>query len=184
MPVAYRIEAFGPSSSSFFSPFSPRSILHARRKQPALEESTSQTRRDMHQVSRIGFALLIVAAALVRGAGLEMGNQAGATKVAAPKQLFAVRGEIKKAASADKGMLAITIKPFKDFAEVTVAARENDLVGSAVKREGGHDLFNALIGEDSRDDDGLTAAELREGDLVSIIYDPNQQNRALEIYVH
>ena len=81
-------------------------------------------------------------------------------------------------------MLAVTVKPFKDFAEVTVAARENDLVGTAVRRERGADLFGALAGDDSREDEGLTAGELREGDLISIIYDPLQENRALEIYVH
>ena len=33
-------------------------------------------------------------------------------------------------------------------------------------------------------DETITAAELNEGDVVSVIYDPQAQNRVLEIYVH
>lgn len=99
------------------------------------------------------------------------------------KQLSAVRGEIIKMKSQSKGMLLITIRPAKDFAEVTVLARENDLVGSAVARSSAGDLLG-LFSEDSRDDETITAAELNEGDAVSVIYDPQAQNRALEIYLH
>jgi hypothetical protein len=79
--------------------------------------------------------------------------------------------------------LLITVRPAKDFAEVTVLARENDLVGSAVTRAGDTDLLG-LLSEDSRDDETITAAELNEGDVVSIIYDAQTQNRVMEIYLH
>jgi hypothetical protein len=100
------------------------------------------------------------------------------------KQLLAVRGEIVKLALQSKGMIAITVRPSKEFAEVTVIARENDLVGNAVSRESSSDLLGLLGDDDPREDEKITAAELREGDIVSIIYDPQQQNRALEIYLH
>jgi DNA-directed RNA polymerase subunit H (RpoH/RPB5) len=99
------------------------------------------------------------------------------------RQLSAVRGEIVKVKSPNKGMLLITVRPAKDFAEVTVLARENDLVGSAVTRAGDTDLLG-LLSEDSRDDETITAAELNEGDVVSIIYDAQTQNRVMEIYLH
>lgn len=81
-----------------------------------------------------------------------------------------------------KGSLLITIRPSKDFGEVTISARDNDLVGSAVGRAEGADLLG-LLSEDERDSETITAAELNEGDIVSVIYDPQAQNRALEIYV-
>jgi hypothetical protein len=99
------------------------------------------------------------------------------------RQLAAVRGEVSKIASASKGMLFITVKPAKDFVEVTVLARENDFVGLAVGRSSEPDLLG-LLSDDSRDDETITAAELNEGDVVSVIYDPQVQNRALEIYIH
>jgi hypothetical protein len=77
----------------------------------------------------------------------------------------------------------ITVKPPKDFGEVIVIARENDLVGQAAGRSGDSDLIGLLAGDD-REDENITAAELAEGDVVSVIYDPQQQNRAVEIYVH
>lgn len=98
------------------------------------------------------------------------------------KQLAAVRGEIIKLTAASKGMLLITVRPAKDFQEVTVLARENDLVGAAVGRSGEADLLG-LLSEDSHDDETITAAELNQGDVVSVIYDPQLQNRALEIYL-
>ena len=99
------------------------------------------------------------------------------------RQLSAVRGEVVKVKSPNKGMLLITVRPAKEFAEVTVLARENDLVGSAVRRAGDTDLLG-LLTEDSREDETITAAELNEGDVVSIIYDAQAQNRVLEIYLH
>lgn len=108
---------------------------------------------------------------------------AGRQASSGAKQLSAVRGEIVKIKSPSKGMLLITVRPAKDFSEVTVLARENDLVGSAVTRAGATDLLG-LLSEDSRDDETITAAELNEGDVVSVIYDPQAQNRALEIYSH
>ena len=99
------------------------------------------------------------------------------------RQLAAVRGEVTKLTSSSKGTLLITVRPAKDFQEVTVLARENDLVGEAVGRSGEPDLLD-LISDDSRDDETITAAELNEGDVVSVIYDPQLQNRALEIYRH
>lgn len=102
---------------------------------------------------------------------------------AAAKQLAAVRGEIIKMTSASKGMLLITVRPAKEFQEVTVLARENDLVGAAAGRSGEPDLLG-LLSDDTSDDETITAAELNEGDVVSVIYDPQLQNRALEIYLH
>lgn len=99
------------------------------------------------------------------------------------RQLAAVRGEITKMKSASKGMLLITVKPAKDFAEVTVLARENDLVGQGVGRAQDSDLLG-LLSDDSRDEEAITAAELSEGDVVSVIYDPRSENRVLEIYAH
>src|SRR5215216_2949383 len=64
------------------------------------------------------------------------------------RQLSAVRGEIVKVKAANKGMLLITVRPAKDFGEVTVLARENDLVGSAVTRASDTDLLG-LFSEDS-----------------------------------
>jgi hypothetical protein len=108
---------------------------------------------------------------------------AGQQRASGAKQLFAVRGEVISIKSQSKGMLLITVRPAKDYSEVTALARENDLVGNAVARAGGNDLLG-LLSEDSRDDETITAAELNEGDVISIIYDPQAQNRALEIYLH
>ncbi len=98
------------------------------------------------------------------------------------KQLFAVRGEITTIKPQSKGLLLITVKPAKEFAAVTVLAHENDLVGSAVRRGGRVDLLG-LLADEGRGDEIITAAELAEGDDVSVIYDPQQQNRVLEIYL-
>jgi hypothetical protein len=99
------------------------------------------------------------------------------------KQLLAVRGEVVKREAHTKGWLRLTIKPLKDTVEVIVFAREKDLVGNAVNRSGDKELLN-LLSESSREGETLTAAELDEGDFVSVIYDPQQQNRAIEIYIH
>ena len=80
-------------------------------------------------------------------------------------------------------MLLITVKPAKEFGEITVLARENDLVGAAVGHSGEADLLG-LLSDDSRDDETITAAELHQGDVVSVIYDPQRKNRVLEIYLH
>jgi len=81
-------------------------------------------------------------------------------------------------------LVSITVRPAHEVATVTVIARENDIVGTAVGRPGGADLVGLLTGEDQRENERITAVEIREGDLVSIIYDPAAQNRALEIYIH
>ena len=99
------------------------------------------------------------------------------------RQLAAVRGEIIKMTGASKGTLLISVRPAKEFPEVTVLARENDLVGAAVGRAGEPDLLG-LLSDDTHDDETITAAELNQGDVVSIIYDPQLQNRVLEIYLH
>lgn len=99
------------------------------------------------------------------------------------RQLAAVRGEIVKIAAPSKGMLLITVKPAKEFPEIVVLARENDLVGTAVGRAGEADLLG-LLSDDTHDDENITAAELNKGDIISVIYDPQLQNRVLEIYVH
>jgi hypothetical protein len=98
------------------------------------------------------------------------------------KQLYAVRGEITARKPLAKGWLQLTIKA-KDAAEVTISALENDLVGNAVSRSSDTDLAGLLSGSE-RAAENITAAELEEGDVVSVIYDPQQQNRALEIYLH
>jgi DNA-directed RNA polymerase subunit H (RpoH/RPB5) len=109
-------------------------------------------------------------------------NDEAAQRTPALRQLAAVRGEIIKVTRPVKGMLSITVRPAKEFQEVTVLARENDLVGSAVGRSGESDLLG-LLSDDSHDDETITAAELNEGDVVSVIYDPARQNKALEIYL-
>ena len=98
------------------------------------------------------------------------------------RQLSAVRGEIVRISRPGKGSLLITVRPSKGFTEVTVMARENDLVGSAVGKTDSADLLG-LLSDDDRDNETITAAELNEGDIVSVIYDPQAQNRALEIYM-
>lgn len=80
-------------------------------------------------------------------------------------------------------MLLITVKPAKEFPEITVLAGENDLVGAAVGRAGEADLLG-LLSDDTHDDETITAAELNKGDIVSVIYDAQRQNRVLEIYLH
>ena len=99
------------------------------------------------------------------------------------RQLAAVRGEISRLTSPAKGMWLITVKPAKEFQEVTVLARENDLVGTGVGRAGEPDLLG-LLSDDPHDDETITAAELNVGDVVSVIYDPQLQNRVLEMYLH
>ena len=99
------------------------------------------------------------------------------------RQLAAVRGEIISIKTPNKGGLLITVRPAKEFVEVTVLARENDLVGSATGRESDSDLLG-LLSDEARDDETITAAELKESDVVSVIYDPQAQNRVLEIYLH
>jgi DNA-directed RNA polymerase subunit H (RpoH/RPB5) len=121
--------------------------------------------------------LLTVAPSPQRDSAAEKANQQAA------RQLAAVRGEIVKIAAPSKGMLLITVKPAKEFPEITVLARENDLVGAAVGRAGESDLLG-LLSDDTRDDETITAAELNQGDVVSVIYDPQRQNRVLEIYIH
>ena len=111
-----------------------------------------------------------------------IGGEGTIQRASGARQLAAVRGEITKLTPASKGMLLITVKPAKEFQEVTVLGRENDLVGSAVGRSGEADLLG-LLSDDARDDETITAAELNEGDIVSVIYDPQLQNRALEIYL-
>jgi hypothetical protein len=110
-------------------------------------------------------------------------TQNSSATVQTGKQLLAVRGEVVKKAPYSKGWLRITIKPLKDPTEINVVARETDLIGSAVNRSGDKELLN-LLSESSGEGETLTAAELDEGDFMSVIYDPQQQNRALEIYIH
>jgi len=113
---------------------------------------------------------------------MPIGNDEISQRASGARQLAAVRGEITKIASASKGMLLITVKPAKEFQEVTVLARENDLVGAAVGRSGESDLLG-LLSDDTHDEETITAAELDQGDVVSVIYDPQLQNRVLEIYL-
>ena len=110
------------------------------------------------------------------------GNYQANPRSPGTRQLAAVRGEITKLTNSGKGMLLITVRPAKEFQEVTVLARENDLVGAAVGKSGEADLLG-LLSDDTHDDETITAAELNEGDVVSVIYDPQLQNRVLEIYL-
>ena len=129
--------------------------------------------------------MLIALLSMLLAIGHGPASAAQATPPARPaaKQLAAVRGEVVKISAAGRGLLSITVRPARDYAEVTVLARENDLVGSSVGREGGADLLG-LLADDARDDETITAAELSEGDIVSVIYDPQARNRVLEIYIH
>jgi len=112
-------------------------------------------------------------------------RQSTEQQTAGNKQLYAVRGEVTRVAPQGKGQVAITIKPAKDFGEVTVVARENDIVGPASSRQQGGDLLGLVTGsEDAHENERITAAELQTGDIVSVIYNPQTQNRALEIYIH
>ena len=113
---------------------------------------------------------------------MPIANEKISQHASGPRQLAAVRGEITRLTGASKGMLLITVKPAKEFQEVTVLARENDLVGAAVGRSGESDLLG-LLSDDTHDDETITAAELNQGDVVSVIYDPQLQNRVLEIYL-
>lgn len=108
-------------------------------------------------------------------------SQAAGTK----KQLLAVRGEVSHVATRNSELVEITVKPGRDFPEVTVVARQNDLVGNGVSHAAGTDLLGLFAGGDeSRENEKITAAELQQGDVVSVIYDPVNGNRALEIYIH
>lgn len=117
--------------------------------------------------------------------GVDAARQSEATRQSAPaqRQLLAVRGQVVSVKGQGAGLLVIAIKPARGFAEVSVTARENDLVGKAVGGAGDRDLFGLLTG-DAPEDETITAAELGEGDAVSVIYDPQLQNRAVEIYLH
>ena len=126
--------------------------------------------------------LLTLVASQQRDTPRRIGNNEGGQRASSTRILAAVRGEITKLATASKGMLLITVRPAKEFQEVTVLARENDLVGAAVGRSGEADLLG-LLSDDTHDDETITAAELNEGDVVSVIYDPQLQNRVLEIYL-
>jgi hypothetical protein len=101
----------------------------------------------------------------------------------AAKQLFAVRGLITGIKMPSKGELQLTIQPAKDFPEVSVLVRRNEPVGSAARRTADR-AGVSLLGGSSEENEIISAAELAEGDLVSVIYDPQAQNRALEIYLH
>ena len=128
--------------------------------------------------------MLMVLLSLALAAGVPASvAQTAAPSRPPPRHLAAVRGEVVKISAASRGLLLITVRPARDYAEVTVLARENDLVGAGVGREGGADLLG-LLSDDARDDETITAAELNTGDVVSVIYDPQAQNRVLEIYVH
>jgi hypothetical protein len=109
--------------------------------------------------------------------------QASAQVAGPRKQLHAARGEVSRLATQGKGMLLITIDQGKEFDEVTVLARENDPVGRAAGGSAGASLFGLLTEEDT-DEETISAAELARGDLISVIYDPARQNRALELYRH
>ncbi|HKP86478.1 MAG TPA: hypothetical protein VJZ26_10295 [Blastocatellia bacterium] len=132
---------------------------------------------------RIFSVLLSFSLALSLSPSLASGRASVRQGPGSARQLAAVRGEVIRLKPSGKGLLLITVRPAKDFAEVTVLARENDLVGSAIGRAGDSDLLG-LLTDEARDEETITAAELNEGDVVSVIYDPQSQNRVLEIYVH
>lgn len=138
----------------------------------------------MHTLAML-ISLLLMPVPWLQGvrSGPSEGNRTAAQSASATRQLLAVRGIVSGIKTPSKGELQLTIKPPKEFPEVSVLARQNDLVGSAARRasEGGG---LSLLGGSAGDNDIITAAELNEGDIVSVIYDPQQQNRALEIYLH
>jgi hypothetical protein len=135
------------------------------------------------QTLAVALNLILTATALLSfQRGAPEASSTNQQKSASPRQLSAVRGEVVKITVPAKGSLLITVRPAKEFPEVIVLARDNDLVGSAVGREVGADLLG-LLSEDPRDDETITAAELGEGDVVSVIYDPQHQNRVVEIYL-
>ncbi|HSF25283.1 MAG TPA: hypothetical protein VLE20_13740 [Blastocatellia bacterium] len=135
------------------------------------------------QTLAVALNLILIATALLSfQRGAPEASSTNQQKSASPRQLSAVRGEVVKITVPAKGSLLITVRPAKEFPEVIVLARDNDLVGSAVGREVGADLLG-LLSEDPRDDETITAAELGEGDVVSVIYDPQHQNRVVEIYL-
>lgn len=128
--------------------------------------------------------LLSIVPSLHRNASTDRAdNRSQNQRASTGRQLAAVRGEITKMTSPAKGMWSITVKPAKEFQEVIVLARENDLVGTGVGKAGEPDLLG-LLSDDTHDDETITAAELNEGDVISVIYDPQLQNRVLEIYLH
>jgi hypothetical protein len=111
------------------------------------------------------------------------GDKIEAQGAPAAKQLLAVRGTIISIKTPAKGELQLIVKPPKEFPEVSLLARQKDLVGSAARRTSdGAGL--SLLGGSANENEIITAAELSEGDIVSVIYDPQMQNRALEIYLH
>src|SRR6185369_7626938 len=59
--------------------------------------------------------------------GTKSGPPGGVSQNSGAGQLLAVRGEVVKIRAPSKGMLLITVKPAREFGEVTVLARENDL---------------------------------------------------------
>lgn len=138
----------------------------------------------------VAFSVLMCLAgpiAYKRAHGSSRTGQTAQTKSESPaaKQLLAVRGEVTKIAPRTKGLIAITVHPARDYSEVTVIARENDIVALASSSSRGSDLLGLITGsEESRDSERITAAELQKGDIVSVIYNPESENRALEIYVH
>lgn len=134
------------------------------------------------KLAGLGVAVLIFAASTPARTVTGPRSRYQASRTA--KQLMAVRGEVTKLQAESGGFIKITVKPAREFSEVTVSAKENDPVGSAVSHESGSDLLGLLSDEDSQESGRITAAELQEGDIVSVIYDPLSQNRALEIYVH
>src|SRR5437870_11907271 len=110
--------------------------------------------------------IVLVSLALLVGHGSASPQAASPTRPPAAKQLAAVRGEVVKISAGGRGLLLITVRPARDYAEVTVLARENDLVGTGVGREGGTDLLG-LLTDDARDDETISAAELNEGDIIA-----------------
>lgn len=129
------------------------------------------------------FAILITFSLLLFPIGKQPAAGVRTRPTSEAKQLFAVRGEIVAIKKQAGRMLAITIRPSKGFAETVLIAHENDLVGSSVKRSDDVDLLG-LLGGESRGYETITAAELNDGDVVSVIFDPQLQNRSLEIYLH
>ena len=130
-------------------------------------------------ISLLLMPILLPTAAPPRSSG---GSETEPQSAQAARQLLAVRGTIMSIKTPVKGEFQLTVKPAKEFAEVIVLARQNDLVGSATRRANDAGIGGLFGG--TGDNETITAAELSEGDIVSVIYDPQLQNRALEIYLH
>ena len=127
---------------------------------------------------RLSVALLVTLLATLAYTGLA--NSSVVHFSVQGRQLWAVRGEIIDIKPRGAGTLAVSVQPAQGFNEATVLIRENDQVGSAIRRASEVDLLGLLSG-DGIEEETISGAELEKGDFVSVIYDP-QSFKAIEVY--